>query len=96
MMMAKKDLRQALEAYEDENPAQAFLSPPVDTKPANKSPRQSKVKAKPIKKERYDRRVYMLMKPSIHDAVTERAKAQGMSFNAYINSLVEDHLKDGE
>lgn len=91
-MMAKKDLRQALEAYE--NPAEAFLSPPADL--TKKSPKRSRLKVKPVKKEIYDRRVFLLMKPSIHDAVTDRAKAQGMSFNAYINSLVEDHLEDGE
>ena len=98
--MAKKDLRQALDAYEDENPALAFLTTPADLKAAKPSPdtkaTDKRGKVKPVKKERYDRRVFLLMKPSVHDALTGRAKAQGMSINAYINSVIDDHLENGE
>lgn len=55
--------------------------------------RASYMRAQEAKPESHTKRVQMLMKPSVHAAIKAKADAAGLSINAYMNTVLEDHLK---
>lgn len=46
-------------------------------------------------KESKTRRVQLLMKPSVHDAIKKQATARGYSFNEYVNTILEIYAEQG-
>ena len=72
------------------NPAMQFITPASDTNGAEQG--------RPLaaKKEAKSRRLQLLVKPSIHDAIKERAEQSGTSVNDWINGVLERALGTGE
>ena len=63
-------------------------------KPATgKQGKQAKPAAKVTEQETKVRRVQLLFKPSTYELATEAAYKARLSLNAYINQLLEEHLK---
>ena len=82
------DFRKKVEKKAAENPALQFFSqaeeqaenrPQVETRP----PYQRK------SREYKSRRLQLLLRPSLHDALKERADAEDISVNELVNSLLE-------
>lgn len=47
-------------------------------------------------KEKKDRRVQLLLKPSVYDKLRAAAEREGASLNAYINAILEYHIGGGD
>ena len=70
------------------NPAMQFITAPRTPEPEP----QSAAPAKECK----SRRLQLLIKPSIHEAIKERAAQNGTSVNDWINGALERALGTGE
>ena len=73
------------------NPAMQFITTPA----APRTPEPEPQSAAPAK-ERKSRRLQLLIKPSIHEAIKERAAQNGTSVNDWINGALERALGTGE
>jgi len=73
------------------NPAMQFITAPAAPRTPEPEP-QSAAPAKECK----SRRLQLLIKPSIHEAIKERAAQNGTSVNDWINGALERALGTGE
>lgn len=73
------------------NPAMQFITAPAVPRTPEPEP-QSATPAKECK----SRRLQLLIKPSIHEAIKERAAQNGTSVNDWINGALERALGTGE
>lgn len=89
--MTRKSFTSDLEARNDSTPAAAAIAdfvPKAKDKPAK--PKKKEKAAKETK----TKRVELLMRPSVYEALKERAEADGRSFNGYVNHALETILKE--
>lgn len=102
--MAKKSFTSAIEGRNDSPTAQliqiyeggedAKLQPIKEAKAAGSKnttarPLANVAPAKASGEENKTKRVELLMKPSVYNAIKEKAAADGRSFNDYVNRLLE-------
>ncbi len=80
---------------EGENPALQFIS-----KPKEEPTPQSTItditdvpKGFKLVPETKTKRVNLIMKPSLHEKAVEKSKSIGISFNEFINKMLEDYLE---
>lgn len=89
-MAAKKSFKA------DINPAMQFITQPKDTAapstPTMKAP--TGYKLNPFYVETKSRRLQLLVQPSLHARLKERADKDGMSLNELVNSFLEDGLRE--
>jgi len=81
---------------EDINPAMQFISPPSleagpEASEAGNPPAGHK--ANPLYIETKSRRVQLLMQPSLHKKLKDRADSEGTSLNELVHSLLDNALK---
>jgi len=79
---------------EDLNPALQFIST-TEAITEKDGERTRFVFATP-ERETFSRRYPLLMKPSVFEGIKAKADKHGASMNAYINALLEYHLKEGD
>lgn len=92
-------MKSALSEFIDmENNKPQSTQPDADkevSKEAESAPEGYKVNPEYIEKyvEKKTKRAQLLLKPSVHEAISKKASDQGMSFNAYVNELLENDIK---
>lgn len=81
---------------DDLNPALQFIS----TTEAITAPKDGEEPVKFVfhkpERETMNRRLQLLIKPTLYDKVKEQADAAGASVNAYINAILEYHTGSGK
>lgn len=75
-----------------ENPAEMFISVPTAASAPDQAAQVPQgYKLVPI--ETRSKRVQLLMQPSLHEQLKDRAKKEKRSFNDLINSILEEYLE---
>ena len=87
--MSKSFKENALNALE--NPAMQFI-----TTAEAAGPERESLAAPTVSKENKSRRVQLLLKPSVYEAVKERARRSGTSVNDWVNGVLERAVGTGE
>lgn len=77
-----------------ENPAEVFISALTSAKPQNQQPPQG-FKLKPEYIETRNKRVQLLMQPSLYKNLKFRANKEKRSVNDLIHSILEEHIYKG-
>jgi hypothetical protein len=86
----------------DINPAMQFISQPEEAPqeetsvaaPAKAGKAPAGYKLNPLYVETKSRRLQLLVQPSMHDRLKERAAREGKSINELVNSFLEDGLRE--
>lgn len=92
-MATKKTFKENL------NPALQFISLPKEQpEPAQEKTEQAAVvpegyKLNPLYVEKRSKRVQLLLQPSLHQKIKDKAEAAGKSVNDIIHSILEEALK---
>jgi hypothetical protein len=95
----------AKKSFKNENPALRFIGQGVDHEipmPKSDSPRsapeqpvaQYPMKPNPLYIETKSRRLYLLMRPSLHDKIKAIAKERGSSVNDAIHKILQDYVNN--
>ncbi len=79
---------------EDLNPALQFIS--TTEAVTEKEGERTRFVFNTPERETFSRRLPLLMKPSVYEGIKAKADRAGASMNAYINALLEYHLKEGD
>jgi len=83
-----------------ENPAELYISKPAEATapaqteqaPAGKAPEG--YHANPLFIENKSKRLQLLIQPSLHEKLKIKAKAEGVSVNELVNSILQDALAE--
>lgn len=87
------------------NPAERFISMPEveeqrtvntstepETRPAMGEKPPKGYKYNPLYVETKSRRLQLLVKPSVHEAIKERASTLGVSLNELVNTILQEYI----
>lgn len=86
----------AKKSFNIENPAEQFISKPIErieeakVEASEEAPKGYKLNPKYIEKK--DRRLQLLLQPSVYDAIKAKAESQGKSVNNFIHELLEKEI----
>lgn len=85
----------AKKSFNIENPAEQFISKPIahteqPVEASEEAPKGYKLNPKYIEKK--DRRLQLLLQPSVYDAIKEKAESNGQSVNNFIHELLEKEI----
>lgn len=85
----------AKKSFNIENPAEQFISKPIAHKEqpveaSEEAPKGYKLNPKYIEKK--DRRLQLLLQPSVYDAIKAKAESKGQSVNNFIHELLEKEI----
>lgn len=80
-----------------DNPAMQFISQPITTEkketPTETEKAPAGYKANPLYVEKRSRRVQLLLQPSLHEKIKEKAEQSKCSINDLIHSILEQATK---
>lgn len=85
----------AKKSFNIENPAEQFISKPIahteqPVEASEEAPKGYKLNPKYIEKK--DRRLQLLLQPSVYDAIKAKAESNGQSVNNFIHELLEKEI----
>lgn len=85
----------AKKSFKIENPAEQFISKPIarteqPVEVTEEAPKGYKLNPKYIEKK--DRRLQLLLQPSVYDAIKAKAESKGQSVNNFIHELLEKEI----
>lgn len=85
----------AKKSFNIENPAEQFISKPIahtekSVEASEEAPKGYKLNPKYIEKK--DRRLQLLLQPSVYDAIKAKAESNGQSVNNFIHELLEKEI----
>lgn len=85
----------AKKSFNIENPAEQFISKPIAhteqlVEASEEAPKGYKLNPKYIEKK--DRRLQLLLQPSVYDAIKAKAESKGQSVNNFIHELLEKEI----
>ena len=94
-MASKKSFKDSLE-----NPAELFISKPVETRMEEKTTHVAPAKApdgyklNPLYVETRSKRLQLLVQPSLLEKLRSRARDEGRSVNDVVHTILEDALRE--
>lgn len=93
--MSKKDLDIKGAINKATSPVLAYISVPEPPKAEDEKLTKA-IEEYKKRKERKTKRVQVLFKPSVYAKVKAKADAEGMSFNEFIEVLINKNLKEND
>ena len=94
----------AKKSFNIENPAEQFISKPIENEPKEKIevsqevPQGYKLNPEYVEKyiEKKDRRLQLLLQPSLYNAIKSRAERKGKSVNQFIHDTLAKEINENE
>lgn len=77
-----------------DNPALQFLSTADPAEPAQETAPQYPMKRNPLYVETKSRRLQLVVQPSLHERLKNRAKARGLSVNEYVHQILDEATRE--